>query len=227
VKPKICLSIMPRSVEEVRTLQRMAEQKGADFVEIRLDHLRQPLELQGLNLWTEIPRIATIRAVKQGGAFTGSEDMRFQTLLDAARSGFDYIDLEDSAENLGNRIDAIRSSGVKTIISNHNRESTPPLRELKGVLGKISKYRPDVCKIVTTAKSLQDNLVTLAFLQEASRELKLVCFAMGEQGKISRIVSPIFGSFFTIASLEKGAETAPGQLTIDDLRAIYERMSLN
>jgi 3-dehydroquinate dehydratase/shikimate dehydrogenase len=227
VKPKICLSIKPRSVDEVRTLQRMAEHKGADFVEIRLDHLRQPLELKGLSLQTEIPRIAANRTVKQGGAFTGSEDDRFQILLDAAHSGFDYIDLEDSAENLRDRIDAIRSSGVKTIISNHNLESTPPLRELKEVLRKISKYRPDICKIVTSAKSLKDNLVTLGFLQEASRELKLVCFAMGEQGKISRIVCPIFGSFFTIASLEKGAETAPGQLTIDDLRTIYERMSLN
>ncbi len=227
MKPKICLSIMPRSADEVRTLQRMAEHKGADFVEIRLDHLRQPLELEGLSLRTEIPRIAANRTVKQGGKFTGSEDERFQILLDAAHSGFDYIDLEDSAENLRDRIDAIRSSGAKTIISNHNLESTPPLRELKEVLRKISKYRPDVCKIVTSAKSLQDNLVTLAFLQEASRELKLVCFAMGEHGKISRIVCPIFGSFFTIASLERGAETAPGQLTIDDLRAIYERMSLN
>jgi 3-dehydroquinate dehydratase len=45
---------------------------------------------------------------------------------------------------------------------------------------------------------------------------------MGENGKVSRLLSPLFGAFFTFASLEQGNETAPGQMTIQDMRASYE-----
>lgn len=227
MKPKICVSVMPRSADEGKALRDKAERKGADLVEIRLDRLERPAELKHIGLQTEVPKIATNRPTSQGGEFRGSEDERFRTLLDAAQAGFDYVDLEDSSEKLGEKIDAIRASGAKTITSHHNLESTPPLPELEKILGRISRYRPDVCKVVTTARSVQDNLVTLHFLQKASRDFKVVCFAMGEHGKISRVACPIFGSYFTIASLEAGAETAPGQLTIDNLRAIYEGMRLN
>ncbi len=56
---------------------------------------------------------------------------------------------------------------------------------------------------MTTAKTIEDNLTLLDFVSKASRRAKIVCFAMGEQGKISRLLSPMFGAFFTFASLEK------------------------
>jgi 3-dehydroquinate dehydratase len=45
---------------------------------------------------------------------------------------------------------------------------------------------------------------------------------MGNYGKISRVASPFFGGFFTMASIKKGDETAKGQLTIDELKTIYQ-----
>jgi len=44
---------------------------------------------------------------------------------------------------------------------------------------------------------------------------------MGEAGVISRILSPLFGGEFTYASTKTGSESAPGQLTIAELREIY------
>jgi len=79
-----------------------------------------------------------------------------------------------------------------------------------------------VCKIVTTAKQVEDNLTTLNFMSTASSKTKLVCFCMGELGKISRLLSPLFGGFFTFASLERGSETASGQITIQEMKASYE-----
>jgi 3-dehydroquinate dehydratase type I len=101
----------------------------------------------------------------------------------------------------------------------------PPL--LANHKKRISKHRPDIIKIVTTATSAQDNLTILNFLHNAVRDQKIVSFAMGEKGKISRITSPIFGAYFTIASLEDGAETAQGQPTIDDLRMVYGVIGLS
>jgi 3-dehydroquinate dehydratase-1 len=44
---------------------------------------------------------------------------------------------------------------------------------------------------------------------------------MGEHGKISRLLSPVFGAFFTFASIEKDSETAAGQMSISEMRAAY------
>jgi 3-dehydroquinate dehydratase len=45
---------------------------------------------------------------------------------------------------------------------------------------------------------------------------------LGEQGKLSRLLSPLFGGFFTFASLEEGSETAMGQMTINQMRVVYD-----
>ena len=50
---------------------------------------------------------------------------------------------------------------------------------------------------------------------------------MGELGNISRILTSKFGGFLTFASLEKGKESAPGQLTVDELSKIYHFKDIN
>lgn len=226
MRPQICASIMPRTANEAKTLQDKARQRGADLVEIRLDRLKGPSELRWVSQ-TEIPTIATIRPTDQGGEFTGSEEERSRILLDAAQIGFDYVDIDDSTQGLETKIRALRDSGVKIVCSHHDMEMTPTLLELKEILSRNSRHDADIYKIVTTARTIQDSLVTLNFVSDVSRQLKVVCFAMGEFGKISRVACTILGSFFTMAALESGAETAPGQLTIDDLRTIYRRMKLD
>lgn len=226
MRPQICVSVMPRSADEAKTLQDKAKRKGADLVEIRLDRLKRPSELRWVSQ-TEIPMIATVRPTDHGGEFTGSKEERFRTLLDAAQIGFDYVDIDDSTDGLEAKIKTLKDSGVKIICSHHDIETTPPLPQLKEILNRNSRNGADIYKIVTTARTIQDSLVTLNFISEAPRQLKVVCFAMGELGKISRVACPIFGSFFTMAALEAGAETAPGQLTIDDLRTMYGRMKLD
>jgi 3-dehydroquinate dehydratase len=49
---------------------------------------------------------------------------------------------------------------------------------------------------------------------------------MGELGKISRLLSPLFGGFFTFAALEHGSETAVGQMTIQEMKAAYKLLEI-
>jgi 3-dehydroquinate dehydratase/shikimate dehydrogenase len=44
---------------------------------------------------------------------------------------------------------------------------------------------------------------------------------MGEAGLISRVLAKKFGGFLTFASLGSGAETAPGQVSIHDMKRLY------
>jgi 3-dehydroquinate dehydratase type I len=61
----------------------------------------------------------------------------------------------------------------------------------------------------------------LDFVSENASKNRLVCFCMGEQGRISRLLSPVFGAVFTFAALEQGGETAPGQISINEMRTAY------
>ncbi|MCD6537662.1 type I 3-dehydroquinate dehydratase, partial [Candidatus Bathyarchaeota archaeon] len=76
------------------------------------------------------------------------------------------------------------------------------------------------------AQSIKDNVKCLLLVNEMSKLTRIVAFAMGRLGLISRILSPIFGGYFTFASLTENMKTAPGQFTIDELRMLYERLGV-
>ena len=78
----------------------------------------------------------------------------------------------------------------------------------------------DICKLVTTARSFEDNIATLQIISDFP-ETRVFSFAMGALGFASRILSPLVGGDFIYASIEEGKESAPGQLTVGDLRKIY------
>jgi 3-dehydroquinate dehydratase type I len=84
----------------------------------------------------------------------------------------------------------------------------------------------DICKIVTTATQPADNLSILGFINKCSRLTKIVSFAMGNLGIASRVLSPFFGAEFTFASIDDQSKTAEGQISIDDLRRIWENLGI-
>jgi 3-dehydroquinate dehydratase type I len=223
---KICVSVPPQTVAEALDLVEKAENQRADLIEVRLDSLKRHDELADIAHCSNTPMIATNRSKECKGKFLGSETERKRILLDAARNGFEYVDVELSTPKLENIISSLRGMGVKPIISFHDFNKTPSSSQLNEVLKKEIESGADVCKIVTTAKLVEDNLTVLDFVSKASKSARIVCFSMGELGKPSRLLSPVFGAFFTIASLESGRKTAPGQLTIQEMRKAYEALGL-
>jgi 3-dehydroquinate dehydratase-1 len=73
---------------------------------------------------------------------------------------------------------------------------------------------------VTTARTFTDNIAVLHLIKEFPGE-KVVAFAMGVVGQISRVLCPLIGSYFTYASIAEGKESAAGQIAVEDLRNIY------
>jgi 3-dehydroquinate dehydratase type I len=213
------VSILPKTVPEALWLIEKAEVAHADFIEVRLDYLEDCLEnhrgLADLASHGKTPKIATDMESR-------TETERRQMLLSAAKSGFEYVDVELSTLQLKDLVKELKALGAKPIVSFHKFDGSLGVSELNSILEKEIASGAEVCKIVTTAKRLEDNLSTLNFTTTASSKVKLVCFCMGELGKISRLLSPLFGGFFTFASLERGSETASGQMTIQEMKAAYE-----
>jgi 3-dehydroquinate dehydratase type I len=203
-----------------------AEEASADLVEVRLDSLKKHQGLADLAEHGRLTKIATNRLASLRGKFTGTESEQKQILLSAAKAGFKYVDIELSASSLKEFTTEVSEYGAKPIVSFHDFDRSLELAELNTVLEREIACGADVCKVVTTAKRIEDNLTLLNFTAAACARANIVCFAMGDYGKISRLLSPLFGCFFTFATLESGGETAPGQMTIQEMRTAYKLLGL-
>lgn len=223
---KLCVSVPPKTIEEASELIQKAETQHADFIEVRLDSLKNPNHLAEIPQYSKTPLIATIKPTKYHGHFAGTETERQKLISDSAKSGFEYVDVDLGTSNQVQLINNLKQTGTKVIVSFHDFEKTPSITELNRLLEKELAVNADVCKIVTTAKTVNDNLTTLNFVSASSKKAKLVCFAMGELGKPSRLLSPVFGGYFTFASLDKKRKTAKGQLTIQEMSRVYESLGL-
>jgi 3-dehydroquinate dehydratase type I len=199
--------------ENVGELIQQISQKKPDLVELRLDKLQTPRILETVSQKKTFPAVAAIRS-SQGSAE--------KLLLEAARLGFEYVDVDISSPFATEVIKQTKAHGTEIIVSFHDFDKTPPPDKLNEVLNSGVEMKGDICKIVTTARQPRDNLTVLDFVQERAEQNRLVSFAMGPQGVPSRILSPFFGAEFTFASLTEEKQTADGQLSIDSLRSVWQ-----
>jgi len=212
-KPRICAVIVDSEIDAVKEIEPLV-----DLFEVRIDIIGDGW--QELVRQLEKPWIATNRTIGEGGRWQGNEARRIEGLLQAIELGADMVDVEFRTKNLVNIVPLVRKR-VKCILSFHDLEKTPPLEEMRGVVKRQLKAGADMCKVVTTAKEFEDNLAVLQLISEFP-ENKMVAFAMGQIGQISRILGPLVGADFTYASIEKGRESAPGQITLRELINVYQ-----
>ncbi|MCJ7634554.1 type I 3-dehydroquinate dehydratase [Candidatus Bathyarchaeota archaeon] len=218
---KICATITGSTMREIVGMIKKAEKESADLIEIRIDYIQGKYSLHEVRKLSKLPLIATNRPLRENGFFTGSEEERIHNLLLAADSGFDFVDVELSTNDSGEIIKRMMDTGAKTIISSHIFGSTPHLLPLDRVLKKEMDTHANINKLVTFAKTFEDNLTILKFVEISSKKSNVVCFCMGELGMTSRLISPLIGGCFTYASIQKGKASAAGQLTLSEMRRFY------
>lgn len=208
----ICVIIARQTIEAVQAEHRRLAAQGAGLVELRLDYLEGPLELERLLADRPTPVIVTCRHAGDGGRWPGSPSERLAVLRRAVELGADYVDLEeDAAAAIG------RQGPTRRIVSRHDFQATPD--DLTAIHQRLAALDADVVKLVTTAQHPQDNLRLLELARDA--KLPTVAFAMGEIGMPSRILAGRFGAPWTYAPADRSQAVAPGQLTFDALKDLY------
>lgn len=216
-KVKLCASIINTDVEAVKNIESIV-----DLFEVRIDLIGDG--------WVDVARhltkpwIATNRMVEEGGKWEGNEARRIEKLLQAVELGAKIVDIESNAKNVDNIIRLIRKKAT-CLLSFHDFQKTPPFDTLKQIVQKELKAGADICKIVTTSQTFEDNLAVMRLYSEFP-EVKMVAFTMGPQGFISRVMSPLIGAYFTYGAVKKGSESAPGQLPVSDMLQIYEMVKI-
>jgi 3-dehydroquinate dehydratase type I len=166
------------------------------------------------------PWIATNRPQNEGGYWRGDERLRQKELLKAIDLGASIVDIELQTPGLTIIVEAIKK-GADCLISYHNYELTPPINELTTILDKQVAAGADICKIVTCARLFEDNLTILKLLKGNSN-YRLIAFAMGQEGFLSRVICPLIGGEFTYATLTPEQASAAGQPIVTELKALYD-----
>ncbi len=221
---KICASIAAESPQSMKEMALDAFSRGADFVELRYDFLKPDDLVEAISSAAEFKAKAvfTLRSTAQGGKFAGSEHERLAWLRRMADQMPMLLDIElETLRENDDLADFLETQRSPVLVSWHDFNSTPSSDELADILAEMRVYSNYV-KIVTTAKQTDDAL-RLLDLYEDTIGLNAVIFAMGTEGVISRVLCTIVGNApFTYASLDNAV--APGQLTVKDMRKLYERI---
>lgn len=234
----ICVPITENSPESF--LKAIDEASGvADIIELRADYLadRHPI-----NLLMEIrmrrykghsfkPLILTYRPREQGGQLEirFNDRLRFWRRLDVWEDQLDYLDIElDMVERLAQTRFAIPWN--KVICSWHNFNETPA--NVDEIFDRMARTPAAVIKIATQATRLTDCLKIFELIERAKKlpEPKpVIALGMGLPGVATRVLALSRGALLTFGALRRGAESASGQPTVEELRYLYraDRLTRN
>ncbi len=217
-KPRICAVIVDSDLAQVNKAKEFA-----DLFEVRIDLVGdswQELAKQLNKKW-----IACNRVASEGGRCKKSETERIEGFLKAIELGADIIDLELRTTNLKQAVGLIKDR-AKCLLSFHELRGTPPLNSMREIVQRQLEAGADICKVVTTAQRFEDNLTIIQLISEFPRT-RIVSMAMGPLGFASRVLGPLVGGYFTYASIERGKESASGQITVRELKKLYEMVGAN
>jgi 3-dehydroquinate dehydratase / shikimate dehydrogenase len=221
----ICIPITESVPENFLAAIREAE-LVADAVELRLDFLAAEGLSQVLHqLRRDIegigkPLILTFRPRAQGGKrnLTLQERQNFWRMLPREiNEGMAFADFEiDLAESFAS------DSPIpwqKVICSWHSFESTP--ENLLEIYQRLDRTQAAVNKIATQVNRIGDCLRLLDLLENRQSAKPTIIIGMGMPGMMTRVLGLSRGAMLTFGALKRGAESASGQPTIDELVNLY------
>ncbi|MGY5150789.1 MAG: type I 3-dehydroquinate dehydratase [Candidatus Nitrosopumilus sp. bin_6a] len=218
MKYKTCVSVAEYTPIKTKKILKIALLKS-DFAEVRFDFLKKEQIPETLEIIKkELNKtVCTLRPKTEGGKFSGNEKERIAILKLIAEYNPFLLDVEfNTLKRNGDLVKYLKSTKTKLLVSWHDFKKTPNSSELKKKINQMSKFSSNV-KIVCTAKSTDDSTRMLELYSKKGKT-NLISFAMGDYGRISRILCLYLGSPYTYVSL--GKAVAPGQFSVDEVKKI-------
>jgi len=216
---KVCVTIAASSPAKVFSELKRALAKS-DYAELRLDFLKPSqipfcltLVRRHLNRC-----VCTLRPTTEGGKFSGNEKERISILKLISEFEPYLLDVEYNTLRKNKELEKyLKRTKTRILVSWHDFTKTPNEQTLRSMFKKMSKFSNNV-KIVTTAKKISDMIQVLSLYKIRARNVNLISFAMGDYGRMSRILCTKLGSPYTYVSL--GKPVAPGQFSLKEMKRI-------
>ena len=234
--PLICVPLISKNQAALVADAQAVVAQSPDVIEWRVDHF-DDVESQSAVLSAgqslreiagKIPLICTLRSGSEGGrelSLTSSaiDDLR---LMMADQLPFEFHDVEMRLpEQLINELlRKVHGRGRKVIFSAHDFHATPDDDLLESYFVRGHQLGGDAVKVAVMPQSPDDVLRLLSVTRRMSESLPMpvISMSMGRLGVMSRIFGGVFGSALTFAT--SAGESAPGQISLTDLRAILSRV---
>lgn len=198
----------------------------ADAVEFRMDLADEPMA--ALRSYAGgLPLLVTNRVEWEGGA-TPDTRKRLDDLMTAVELPMiEAVDLELAALEDGSAervLEHAREQNVAVVVSTHDFDGTPSPERMRDQLRTACEYG-DVGKLAVTAESSGDVLDLLGVTWDCTTEGHTVAtMAMGEPGRHSRAVTPLYGSCIGYAPVDPVDATAPGQYDLATLARLVTQL---
>ncbi len=192
---------------------------GSDPIELRADRMTAA-EVGDIVSSVDRELIVTVRRRVDGGTFDGGEQTRVEILRAALTAGARWIDVE-----WGSEAESLAGGGAagRIILSDHG--AVCEADELRRRLDAMSVSPAARLKIVARADD-PGQIPAIRDLLKSAPDDRLCAFALGESGALTRLLAASWGSWGTYASLASGAETAPGQFSVEELRKNYDVLAI-
>jgi 3-dehydroquinate dehydratase / shikimate dehydrogenase len=205
----------------------VAASANADIVELRLDYLSDAAraevfaQLPAFAVQQPTPLLFTFRPREQGGQrdLSLSERRAFwQNLPAEVAATITLADFEfDLVESFAEETPPIPWD--KVICSWHNFEGTPD--DLIQRYERMAATPAAIVKLATKCNRIGDCLHLFELIEHAQGHKPIIALGMGLPGLSTRVLSLSRGAMLTFGSLQRGAESAPGQPTVTDLNQLY------
>lgn len=231
------------SIDEIRADALEAIDAGATMIELRLDLMEDVSDDDLRNLRetisADIPFLLTYRCPSEGGGDEATDEVRLSR-LEALGPIAQFIDVElqtlersdrnrNTVERSLHRAGVVSQSGGqevieqaasrKLVLSRHDHKDRPP--SLQGDLVRMAGHSEcAVAKLAWRARTIRDNFEAFELLRLSPKPAIAVC--MGEDGQLSRVLAKKFGAFGSYAALRPMLESAPGQITLADMRGRFQ-----
>ena len=221
---RICAVAAASTAKEMAALVRKGLRE-TPTIELRLDWLRSDSERARFLLWLKKhkPRgatfLATCRRRAGGGKLAGGVQAELRWLARAREAGCTWCDLEiETLRELPGKAMSGLGLPVHILLSLHDFQRVPSRLES---IHADRHQGADALKIAAQARTFADSI---RLLHLTGRLNKLVAVPMGEVGLPARVLALRGGSALAYAPI--GEATAPGQVSLHDLKHLYRAHEL-
>jgi len=222
---KVCAVVAAANARQMQQqLERALRQTRT--VELRLDWLASDREIGRFLPYLaghkrRATLIATCRRREAGGRYTGTIVQQLVHLAEAIQAGCSWYDLEiETIRQCPAELVEVLLGDGKRLASAHFFTGMPG--NLEQVSSELWRSQPDAIKIAAQSDSLAESCELIEF---ARMHRKTVAIPMGEVALPARLLSLREKNGFAYAPVEN--ETAPGQISLEELKGHYRGNRLN
>lgn len=176
-------------------------------------------------LLNNIPLLFTIKTEKEQGHFAGTHEEKKQLAKMLWEANVEYLDLdyEFDLEFFEELKTTKMHTKTQLILSAHFFEGTPSFPSLKNRIQLMQNRGADIIKIAAKPNDVRDVVDILRLAENLKRQnIKYIAISMDQMGKITRVLTPLWGGEMMFAPVETNESSASGQIAVEELQLLWK-----